>query len=336
MNLDRGVDRLLGRLGGQELRHRRERRVVDALVVRVGGLMHEQSGGVRLRGDVGQAVGDGLVVFERFAERLALACVRSRQVDRGERHPDCERADAGSKQVERSHRDLEALAGVAEHVVVGDVDAIELQRADRVGREQLLGLAAEVLGGRRGLRTRSGLWSRALRSSRTRCRCRRRARLRSTASRRSGGSRPRPGTGSRSWRSPTRRIRRRARSRRTRRRRCRWPPPGSIRRPALAFPPGGSGMRPSPWSANAVSASVQWRARASRIRHSSIALTPRAVAALAGTSPPAAAPALRRANRRPRRPSVPRACTSGRLTRPGVPASAIGFSCCFARVCVSS
>ena len=43
--------------------------------------------------------------------------VVDRQLDRGARHPDRERADAGAEQVERAHRDAEAVAGLAEQLL---------------------------------------------------------------------------------------------------------------------------------------------------------------------------------------------------------------------------
>ena len=101
---------------------------------------------------------------------------------------------------------------------------------------------------------------------------RRPARWRCRSSRRSAGSPRRRGVG-RAARAPRRRCPRRARSARSRR-----PPRPSraaapTRRPRSGWPDCSRGNEPRPWTANAVSASVQWRASPSRIRQSSIAPT---------------------------------------------------------------
>ena len=88
-------------------------------------------------------MGDGLVILERLAERLALERPVGRQLERMAGHPDRKRADAGAKQVERAHRDPESVAGFAKHVVTPDEHVLEAQRADRVRCQERLVLAAQ-------------------------------------------------------------------------------------------------------------------------------------------------------------------------------------------------
>jgi hypothetical protein len=71
--------------------------------------------------------------------------VRDRGVERGLRHPDGEGADAGPKEVERVHRDREPAVEIAEHLVRLDADAVEVEAADRVRREQVEALARKTL-----------------------------------------------------------------------------------------------------------------------------------------------------------------------------------------------
>ena len=78
---------------------------------------------------------DGLLVDQPSAEQLALGRPGQAGVERGLRHADRERADAGPEQVERAHRDAEALVDLAEHVVARDPDAVEVEPCrSRAGR----------------------------------------------------------------------------------------------------------------------------------------------------------------------------------------------------------
>jgi len=54
VELERGIDGVLSGLGGQQLGHRRHRRLVDAGVVGGGGLVDEQPRGLGLRRRLGQ------------------------------------------------------------------------------------------------------------------------------------------------------------------------------------------------------------------------------------------------------------------------------------------
>src|ERR1041385_3779536 len=117
VDLDRGVDGSLRRLGGEELRHRRllaDR--PDAGVVPGRRFADEQARGLDLRRHLRELVRDGLEVRKRLAERLALPSVRDRGIERRLRHSDREGTDARPKEVERVHRHGEPTADLAEHL----------------------------------------------------------------------------------------------------------------------------------------------------------------------------------------------------------------------------
>ena len=118
VELDRGVDRLLGGLGGQQLGHRRERRVGDAGVVGQRGLVDEQPRRLGLRVQLGQPVGDRLVVRRAACRRSRAPARRTAASSSAVRAiPMANAPDAGPEQVERAHRHPEARAGLAQHLL---------------------------------------------------------------------------------------------------------------------------------------------------------------------------------------------------------------------------
>ena len=80
-------------------------------------------------------------------ERVPPVGVRDRRVERRLRHPDRAGADARAEDVERAHRDLEAAVDLPEPGLVQHLDAVQLERPDRMGRDdrqRLTGKACRV------------------------------------------------------------------------------------------------------------------------------------------------------------------------------------------------
>ena len=90
----------------------------------------EQARGVELGRHVGEHELDGLVLRDGDAEALALLRVGDRLLERGARDAERLRGDADAPAVERGHRDLEALADVADdRARRGDLAVLEEDRA---------------------------------------------------------------------------------------------------------------------------------------------------------------------------------------------------------------
>ena len=147
MELDRGVDRLLGGLGRQQLRHRRQRGIRPRPSSNAAAAWWTSSRAASTRArEVGEPVGDRLVLGQRLAERLAL----ERVVGRERRAPRCAMPIANAPTLGRNRSSVriatrKPLAGLAEHVVGGHEDVVEPQRPDRVRGQQLLALAGQAL-----------------------------------------------------------------------------------------------------------------------------------------------------------------------------------------------
>ena len=158
--------------------------------------MDEQACRLHAHRDLGELVRDGLELGQRPAERLAARGVRDGGVERGLRHADRERADARTEEIERLHRDAEALVDLAEHLFLPDGHVRRSSsRPDRMRGEERERLAREALRSRAGRRTPSPHARRRPPSSaRRRCRRRLRARSRSRSSFPSGESRRRRGS----------------------------------------------------------------------------------------------------------------------------------------------
>ena len=89
------------------------------------GAADQHPGGVALDDHVGDQLLDELEAGDRDAELLALGRVGDRGVDAAVADPDAAGGDPVAARVERAHRDLEAVADLAEHRVVADLDAVE-------------------------------------------------------------------------------------------------------------------------------------------------------------------------------------------------------------------
>ena len=91
--------------------------------------------------DVDRHLGDGhlrrLEVGERAAELLAREHARPGLVERARGHAERRGSDGGAKEVERRHGEREALALLAEPRARRDAHALERERADGMGRDQL-------------------------------------------------------------------------------------------------------------------------------------------------------------------------------------------------------
>lgn len=162
VQLDGGVDDVLGGLGGEELRHRGAlRHVGGARVVRRRGRVDHEAGRLGAQGEIGHLVRDRLEVLQLAAERVAPGGVGERRVERGLRHADGEGADTRAEEVQGGHGDAEAAVRFAEHVVGGDRDRVEVEGADGVRGQHVQGGAGEsgAVGGdqERGDSARSGV-----------------------------------------------------------------------------------------------------------------------------------------------------------------------------------
>ena len=114
VDLDRQVRALDRRLGRVELGDRGLHRVRLAFVLEHAGAVDQHPAGVALEDHVGDHLLDQLEAGERDAELLALLRVLDRGVDAAVADPDAAGGDAVAAVVERAHRDLEAVADLAE------------------------------------------------------------------------------------------------------------------------------------------------------------------------------------------------------------------------------
>ena len=122
-------------LGGVELGHRGLERVRPALVLEEARAPHEHARGVRLQHHVGDHRLDQLEARDRPAELLALLGVLDRLLHAALADAHAAGGDRVAPRVERRHRDFEAVADAAEHLLVGDLDVFERDRG-RVGGVQ--------------------------------------------------------------------------------------------------------------------------------------------------------------------------------------------------------
>src|SRR5215218_7586135 len=116
------------RVRGEALRVRGDERVALAGVEQVGRLPGHQAPGLDLRRHVGDHELDRLVHRDRHAELDALLRVLGGELERRARDADGHRRDAGTRAVERHHRELEALVLLAEHVLGWHLDVVERDR----------------------------------------------------------------------------------------------------------------------------------------------------------------------------------------------------------------
>ena len=96
---------------------------------------HEHAGRVGVDHHLRDQLLHELEARDRAVELLALLRVLDRLVHAALADPDAAGRDAVAAAVERGHRDLEAVADPAQHLVVGDLDPVERQLGG-VGRAQ--------------------------------------------------------------------------------------------------------------------------------------------------------------------------------------------------------
>ncbi|EAU62243.1 conserved hypothetical protein [Stigmatella aurantiaca DW4/3-1] len=135
VHLEGLVGHAAGHLAGVQLRHGALHGVAHALVLEQCRLVHQQARRVDLRGHVRQHELDGLVLPDGLAERLALARVAHRLLERGPGDAQRLRGDADPAAVQRAHGDLEALALLAQEVLGRHAHVLEehgagVRRAD--------------------------------------------------------------------------------------------------------------------------------------------------------------------------------------------------------------
>ena len=132
-DLDRVGRHLHRRVGGEALRERRVQRRALAAVDQPRRLPREQPRGLDLGRHVGDQEVHALVHRDRHVEGDALLRVLDRELVRGLRDADGAGRRARPREVERLHRDLEAVALLAEPVLGGHDDVLQRERR-RVGR----------------------------------------------------------------------------------------------------------------------------------------------------------------------------------------------------------
>ena len=128
VDLDRRVRAVHGGLGRVQLGDRGLGRVRLAGVLEVTGAPHEHPGGVGLNLHVGEHSLDELEACDRLAELDPLLGVLDRRLDAALTDADAAGGDAVATGVKRAHRDLEPVAHLAEHLLVGDLDVVERDR----------------------------------------------------------------------------------------------------------------------------------------------------------------------------------------------------------------
>mmetsp|Transcript_34394 Transcript_34394/g.106254 ORF Transcript_34394/g.106254 Transcript_34394/m.106254 type:complete len:422 (-) Transcript_34394:21-1286(-) len=120
---------LVAVVGGELLGDGGPVRVAAAGVDLGRGLVREQAGGLDAGDHVGDHEGDGLVLRDGLAHRLALLGVVARLLHRAAGHADGADGDGRAGEVEGLHGDLEAVADLAEHVLLRHDDVVELDAA---------------------------------------------------------------------------------------------------------------------------------------------------------------------------------------------------------------
>ena len=144
LELHRAVGLVPDELGPGDLADRRlDRVVLDPGVDEAGGQVGHRLQAEQVGDHPADLVLDHLEVGQRLAELLALLDVVDRQVDEALGQPDRAGPQADAAVVEDLHRDVEALARLAEHVLGRDAHVLEVERAEVVAAQahRLVGLA---------------------------------------------------------------------------------------------------------------------------------------------------------------------------------------------------
>jgi hypothetical protein len=98
-----------------------------------GGAVGQQRRGIDVGGHVAQRGLGELEVGQVLAEHLAARGLLQRLVERAAREAQRRRGHRGAEDVQRAHRQLEALAGRAEQAILGDPAAAKRRRASGCG-----------------------------------------------------------------------------------------------------------------------------------------------------------------------------------------------------------
>ena len=130
------VDDLLRLVGGEELRHRRlARHARGARILRPGGAIDEQRGGIDVERHVGEVALHHLQLGHRRAEQLSLGSAFQALVEGAAGKAERGGADRRAEHVEHRHGDLEAVARLADHGGGGDAHAVEGEPRQRMRRD---------------------------------------------------------------------------------------------------------------------------------------------------------------------------------------------------------
>src|SRR3954463_1879954 len=135
VHLDGEVRVAHGGLGGEQLGDGGLGGARTPGVLQPAGAPYERAGGLGIDRHVGDHLLHELEARDRAAELLALLRVGDRRAHAALADPDAARGDAVAARVERRHRDLEAVADVAEQRVVRYLDVVELELGG-VGRSE--------------------------------------------------------------------------------------------------------------------------------------------------------------------------------------------------------
>src|SRR6266403_612915 len=123
----------LAHLGGEQLGHRRFLDAAPARLLELGRVQAHLPRDLDVGGHLGQHEGDGLVLDQLGAERLALARVGERGIEGGARDAHGLRGDANAAGVEVRERDLQTLARRPQRVLGRHLEILECDLAGVVG-----------------------------------------------------------------------------------------------------------------------------------------------------------------------------------------------------------
>ena len=151
MHLQRTVDDTLGVFGGHHLGHRCfARGARSAGVTQPRRAVGQQRSGI----DVGRHVAEGRLAELEIGQALRehASCLRmyQRLVERTPRKAQGRRSDAGAEDVQRAHRQLEAVTGLAQALQLGHAAVVEAQTCERV-RSDHLDTLGDLQAGRAGV-----------------------------------------------------------------------------------------------------------------------------------------------------------------------------------------
>src|SRR4051794_38128650 len=145
VDLDRQVRALDRRLRRVQLRDRGLGRVRLLFILEQAGAEDQHPGGIAAQDHFGDHLLDQLETGQGDAELLAFLGVFDRALDAAFADADAAGGDAVAAVFERAHRDLEAVADLAEHRVVADLDLVEGDFCGIGGAQPEL--AVDLLGG---------------------------------------------------------------------------------------------------------------------------------------------------------------------------------------------